>query len=119
MENGKPHYCESCHQVALAENIKYQERIKDLMKKIEELEQVNERYKIHNEYLSNNVRELKSNKNGLLKTIKHLEKEIKDTQFIDDKVELAKIYDLMIHTYNKLEEKEYKERREMYYARFN
>lgn len=96
--------------MALAENIKYQEEIKDLKEKVEKYKAVNNRLTYMN-------RELRSNKNGLLKIIKHLEKEIKDVQFIDDKVNLVREYNLLLYTYNEIDNKSYLERREMYYVR--
>ena len=96
--------------MALAENIKYQEEIKDLKEKVEKYKAINNRLTYMN-------RELRTNKNGLLKIIKHLEKEIKDVQFIDDKVNLVREYNLLLYTYNEIDNKSYLERREMYYVR--
>lgn len=109
MENGKPHYCEACHQIALAENIKLQEEIKDLCKNNEEIVKHNKFLESRIEDLKNTINEIKSNKNGVYHTIKYFEDEIKSSTF--GKEDLARIYIELVKLYNCLDEEDFKRKR--------
>lgn len=78
-------------------------RQKDINNRIEE------HFKLLLDDKKNQIKDLKSNKNGCLQTLEHLEVEIKKELFIDAKINLLIQYNELLKTYNKIDEKEREE----------